>query len=676
MRAGATSPVAQARWLSLDLSARMRSWRASDRLLIALLVVLSSAPYLNSLWNGFVYDDNTQILTNPFIRDFSHLKAIFTSSVWVYAGGARGVTDYYRPLMTLTYLLCHELFGYNAYGYHFVSLLLNAAVVVLMFFVTKRIFANRGMAFLAAAIFAIHPIHTEAVDWIAAVTDLELALFSLLVFWFFLRLGDKEARGAGRTGLIQLGMGASFVLALLSKEPAATLPLLAVIYEHACREDRGLTSWTQNARRYGALWILLGAYLLLRLRFLGAFAPVRLRANMPPATVFLSAVALAGHYLEKILWPLHLCAYYVFPSDLSAILPHAMAGAVALVACALFAIWLWRSDRRAFFGVVWFFIILAPVLNPRWMPPSVFAERYLYLPSVGFCWVAAWLTIRLWRRVANAGNFAARRGLAAAACAAAAICIALVIARNADWKDNLTFYARTIAASPRAGAMYNNLGKYYWDRGELRAAANEWQKALELDPDAGYVLHNLGLLRVRQGRPAEAVVFFERALAHSARDVQAHTGLGEAYEKMGRRRDAESQLRTAVALAPLDVRPRVLLGELEFDEGNYNEAKEQFEASLRALPTLRGYFGLGLIAWVKGDSHEAEKDFSAAQRLDPASSRPYFMLGLLDGAAGRTADAIREYEAGLKIDPTNKTALAALAKLKSSRASHHQPADP
>lgn len=636
------------------------------RWLIGLLILLATLPYLNTLWNGFVYDDDTQVLKNPYIHNFSHLKAIFTTSVWSYTGGSRGVTDYYRPVMTLGYLFCHGIFGFAPYGYHLASLAINVAVVLLLFGVTRRIFRNQSMAFLAAALFALHPIHTEAVDWIAAVTDLELAFFFLLTFWFFLRLGDAENT---KTGLFQLGMAGSYVLALLSKEPAATLPILATLYEHVCREDRHLTSWAVKMRRYAPLWLLTLAYGLFRFHVLGEFAPVEIRGQMRGDAVLFSAVALAGHYLWKLIWPVHLCAYYPFPAEISALFPRILEGCIAVILCVALAIYFWRSERRLFFALVWFFVTLAPVLNPRWMPINVFAERYTYLPSVGFCWLVAWFGLRLWQGASKRGIML-RRALAAGACAVGVLLILRIVTRNPDWRDDLTFYTRTLAAMPNSGDMHNNLGTYYWDHGNLEAAGREWEKALQFEPNANFILDNLGLLRIRQKRYIEAVSFFELALDRSARDEDAHVGLGKAYRSMGEKEKAEMQLRAAVALAPMDVRARVLLGEIYFDEGKYDLAKDQFQASLRSRPTLRGYFDLGLIAWVHGDRQTAETDFKAAQRLDPWSSKPYFMLGLLDGSSGRTEEAIREYEAGLKIDPTNPTALAALAKLK------HQPSTP
>lgn len=636
-----------------------------DRVVWAVLILIAVIPYLNSLANGFVYDDDVQVLRNPFIRNFSHIGKIFTTSVFSYQGGAQGVTNYYRPLMTIDYLFCHAVFGFDAFGFHLVNVALNTGVVCLVFVVTRSLFKDRALAFIAAALFALHPIHTEAVDWIAASTDLELALFFLLAFWFYLKLDGAAGR---RRTCVFAGMIVTFALALLSKEPAAALPLLAVIYEHACREDRRATGWRVKISRYGALWIVLAGYIVLRTRLLGLFAPVVSRPGMAPGAVFLAACALIGRYVEKLVWPLHLSAAYVFPASIGTMLGRILAGMAITAGCAILMIYLWRRERRIFFAFAWFFLTLAPVLNSRWMPDFVFAERYLYLPSVGFCWVAGWLAVRAFRRAARA-RVRWRRALVAAAWAVAVLMAVRIVVRNRDWKNDFTFYTRTLAASPDAVTLRNNLGKYYWDRGNVAAAEAQWQAAYRVNPRAVFVLDNLGLLRLKQSRYDDAAVYFNEALQATPNDATAHEGLGEAYRKMGHRQRAEQELLTAVRLAPLDVRARVNLGELYFDEHKYTAASEQFRAAIRSLPTLRAYFGLGLTDWVQGNKAGAEAEFRAAQMLDPSDSRTDFMLGLLYGATGRNAEAIREYQAGLKFDPENKTALAALAKLeRASRA--------
>ncbi|MGH9351744.1 MAG: tetratricopeptide repeat protein, partial [Terriglobia bacterium] len=614
----------------------------------------------NILLNGFVYDDDLQVLQNPYVRDLGHLKQIFTTTVWSFQGGAQGITNYYRPVMTLTYAFCHTLFGFRAAGFHLVSIVMNAAVVCLVFVVARRVFQDRALAFLAATLFALHPVHTEAVDWIAAVTDLEAAFFFLLAFWFFLSLRGATGK---RWAVLQAAMLASYALALLSKESAAALPVIAAIYEHACREDRQHTSFLVKLRRYGALGWVLAAYLGVRIYFLGAFAPVAPRHDLGFNEVALSALALAGHYVEKMFWPVRLCAAYVFPASLGALLPRILAGLAVTAVCVLLMAYFWKRERRVFFGLAWFFVTLAPVLNIRWMPDFAFAERYLYLPSVGFCWVLGWLGLKLWRKCA-AVDATWKRAAAALACVLAVLMVVRIVIRGRDWKNDLTFYKSTLKVAPDALIIRNDLGNYYWDQGDLADAQQQWEKAYQLQPNAAYVLDNLGLLRLRQKRYEEAAIFFERSLAVTPKDEGAHTGLGQAYSAMGVKQKAEQELLAAIMLAPLDVRPRVSLGELYFDEGRYAEAAIQFQASNRSLPTTRACYGLGLAEWMRGNRAGAEIAFKTALRIDPSGARPHFMLGLFYGATGRLAEAIQEYQTGLQRAPGNQKALAALAKLQ------------
>ena len=173
-------------------------------LLIAALVACATLPYLNILFNGFVYDDDTQVVQNSYVQSFRYLKEIFTTHVWSFRGLT--VSNYYRPMMTFGYLVCYQLFGMQAYGFHLVSLLLHVLVVCLVFVLTERLTGDRVWAFVAGALFALHPIHTESVAWIAAVTDLELTFFYLLTFGFFLAV----ARPGGRRSEPMMAAGVRF----------------------------------------------------------------------------------------------------------------------------------------------------------------------------------------------------------------------------------------------------------------------------------------------------------------------------------------------------------------------------------------------------------------------------------------------------------------------------------
>jgi len=175
-----------------DVSERQSLSRFSDLTLIAFLVVGAALPYLNTLRNGFVSDDEMQVLHNPYIRNFHHWVRIFTTPVASYVGVR--APNYYRPLMNVGYLLCYQVFGPHPFGFHLVNIVLHGAVVCAVFLLTKRMFQDRNLALMAAVLFAIHPIHTEAIAWIAAVPDMELSIFYLLTFWFFLAV----ARPGGR----------------------------------------------------------------------------------------------------------------------------------------------------------------------------------------------------------------------------------------------------------------------------------------------------------------------------------------------------------------------------------------------------------------------------------------------------------------------------------------------
>ncbi len=643
--------------LSRVESRRLDRW--SKGTLMGGLILCAALPYVNTLFNAFVYDDNTQVLNNPYIQSFRYLREIFSTTVWSYMGVLRG-TNYYRPMMTLGYLICYQLFGPLAYGFHLTNVVLHTVAVCILFLVAERMFKDRLLALVAACLFAFHPVHTESVAWIAAVTDLEVTVFYLLTFWFFLGVGRSSGE---RSELSKLGMVGSFALALLSKEQALTLPLLATVYEHFYREDRTQTTWRRKLSRYGTLWLLSLAYLLFRIRLFGAFAPVLQRPDLSWYEAFLSGAALMGQYIWKLLWPVHLCAFYVFRKSASPLDPRVIAGAGALILCVvLFAI-LWRHARAASFGLIWFLATLAPVLNARWLAANAFTERYLYLPSAGFCWMVAWGCVRLWA-------FAARRGLSwrrvmvALVGTFTALCLFRIVTRNRDWHDDLVLYARTLAVQPEAWHIHNNLGVAYWIRGNLKGAEQEWREALKIKPDNDIVLTNLGLLRSKEKRYEEAVKFFQRALQLDPRFTDAHLHLGEAYLEMKLPEHAERQFRATVALSPLNIQGRNRLGQLYLDAGRVREAEEQFDRSVESEPNATGYDGLGDIYLIRDAHDPAERAFARALAVDPFDSHAHFKLGGLYAKARLTAEALREYRAGLAIDPNNPEALAAVQTLR------------
>ena len=169
----------------------------SHRTLLGCLLLLTFLAYANSLANGFVYDDHAEIEGNPYVHSVKYVGTLLSTSVLAFQGkGKLGIRNYYRPVTGLEFLLCYKLFGLFPPGFHLFSILMHCLIVWLVYAVTVELVSDQSFALIAAACFALHPIHTEAVDWLGAVSDLEVSIFYLAAFWLFLRLGREQGRRA------------------------------------------------------------------------------------------------------------------------------------------------------------------------------------------------------------------------------------------------------------------------------------------------------------------------------------------------------------------------------------------------------------------------------------------------------------------------------------------------
>lgn len=592
-----------------------------ELLVFGILALCAASLYANTLFNGFVFDDTEQVLDNPYVQSFRYIRQIFTSGVWSFNGPVN--SNYYRPMMSLGFLVSYKLFGRVPFGFHLINVALHLGVICALFILTERMFRERGLAFWTTVIFALHPIHTESVAWISGITDLELTFFYLLTFFLFLQVARPAGQASRRT---RLAMLASFALAALSKEPALTLPLLATIYEHFFREDRRETTWLQKMARYDLLWFAAAVYLLVRIRLLGAFAPGRNPETLTPIQTALSAMALFGLYLGKLLYPVHLCAWYVFHKSTSLLDWRVLVGGGGLLACIALFIIVWRRARPLAFGLVWLLITLLPVMNANWVGQSAFAERYLYLPSIGFCWLLAGGGLRLWKclshfRVAYRNSFAVCLGVLGV------LCSVRIVTRNRQWHDNLTFYVRTLAASPDAYYLRNNLGSVYAELGRDKDAEREWREVLRTHPDHAIALGNLGMLYADHGLRQLGAEYVERGVKAQPWLPEDHIKLGFIYTDMDQLVKAEAQFRAAIAAAPY---------------------------------STRGYVGLAYFYSHKHDDAQEERTLLLAESVNPSDSHVRSTLGSFYAKKGRKAEARREYGAALKLDPSNTDAVNGL----------------
>jgi Flp pilus assembly protein TadD len=646
-----------------EISGEERAARSREALLIAALILLGALPYLNTLGNSFVYDDDFQVLQNPYLRNFHHVKQIVASSVWSFRY-TTVPTNYYRPLMMVQYLLLYQIYGPLAYVFHLGNVILHVLVVILLFLVTRRLFRSEAIGFLAAAIFALHPIHTEAVAWVAAVSDLQLALFLLLSFWYFLNLGDWQRKRWWTAPMMCL----CFLLALLSKEPAIAFPAIVTAYEHLFAEERTRTPWKEKARRYTPLWMVAAIYLTARIGFMGSLVPRLQRPHLTWGKVILSSVTLTGDYLTKIIWPTKLSALYSFVPTSSWRDLGFIAGAAWIVGVALLFCLLWKANRMAAFGIVWLALMLAPALNARWMSATVFTERYLYVPSIGFCWLVAVGIAALWNAAPVKRHIWMRAGISAAGIILAAMASINIVRRNRDWHDELTFFSVMVAQNPNNATAHCDLGSAYWNVSHFKEAKEEWNTALLCDPNNGFALGNLGRVAVFEGQNAEGEAYLRKAIKVNSANTEAHLGLAIALASQGKDEEAEHEFRTAIQISKYDTNAYNDIAHFYVDRGRIQEAEQAYLTSDGIMTNSDALNGLADIALRNNDMVRAEKYFREAAEFDSYDHRAHYELSLIYAKSGRLADAEREYHLGQAVDvgtdPLSKQARAEMDKRK------------
>jgi len=591
-------------------------WYAAPRTGAVLVALAAVAVYANTLGNGFVYDDLHQVLEDPRIRGLSGLDDIFGSGVWSFKWGP---SSYYRPMMQLSYLLTYQVAGLTPWVFHLVNVLLHAGASLVLYLLALRVLESRPRvsapdtaapggggaalpgasvsvapcsvgtavsgALVAGLVFAVHPLHTEPVAWIAAVGDLELALFGLLTVRLYLRALDGGRSAYG-------GALGCYALALLSKEPAAAFPAILLAVDLLWSRG-GRRSWRGAAIRVAPFVLLAVAYLVVRRLVLGAVAPEGLHGEVGAASAWMTAIQYLGHYLVSCVWPFPLNALYEFRPVLSPSDPRLLP-AVLVCGAVVAAVVLLRRDRRVVLAALLFAVPLAPALYVPGLGAGGLAERYVYLPLAGFALAAGigWMAV-LRRSGRGAGSAdAGLRLVGVVAAPVLALLLAAAVAsaaRNTVWKDEETLWADTVRKSPGSAIAHEFLGYGYFAHGKLEEAVAEGRKAIALDPGRSTARINLGGALLALGRYDQAAAEYRGALERGSTMLEARVGLGLALVHLGSYAEARHHLESAVAMDPGYATVHDALGVACANLGDFRAAEAAFAEAVALDPDTPGY---------------------------------------------------------------------------------------
>ncbi len=572
---------------------------------LLVLVCFSFLIYKSSLLNEFSYDDFSVVVENYYIKNLSYLPSIFDLSYFARFGEAS-----YRPIVTLTYFADFFLWGFSSAGFHFTNIVLHLSVSILIFVLFRRIFNDIFWALFASALFAVHPVTTEAVNAVGFREELLTTFFglgSLLFFWNSLKASSKFSQ---RNWINQWLSILFFVLAMLSKENGMVL-LLLFPATFLLASGANKIELRKSEIRFGLfLTIAFLGYVFLRFVWFKNPNPNPLEP-IDIWTRSLTGISIAGYYLKLLFFPFPLTVAYVFPKAVGWEI------ARSLLSLGLFtgiSFGIWRSyNKKLLFGWFWFLIALAPTMNIYPIANPI-AERYLYFPLVGGVLVISeCFRLILVRWNENFPNLAIYIGILI-------LCVfsLMVSRRNLDWRTS--------------GAL--------------------WEQATKVFPMSSRALNGLGISYMDKKDPIQAILTFKRAIAINSQNVKAHSNLGMVYHGQRQFKQAESVLVKALKLDPRNHDTLTNLASVKIELNKYKEAEELLARSIEVEPfAVEAHIASGLLNVRLGKLPSGLAFFLRAAEIRPDFSEPWNNIGALYGELGRYDQSVEALKMAVQVAP-------------------------
>lgn len=576
-------------------------------LLASLLVsVVALLVFANTLSHQFInYDDPWQITQNPYVQGltWSSLKHILSQpvhSIWL-------------PTKTLSYALDHSLWGMNPLGFHVTNVVLHAVASVLVFLLARQLLRQRPWAVAAALLFAVHPVHVEAVAWLSARKDVLSTVLALASALAFLRW----RRGGQRSWLCYGASLLAFLLASRAKSTVHVLPLLLLCLDvvvprgQAPSRRFGLGSWwwlrgTMPFFVVAGMMSLIDWSLAIRFGYATSEQAGRSGVNLPVA--FLAY----GWYWRLLLFPVGLLPQYRVSRSVGLGELVVLVGAGLLLVSVGLVVWALVKRRRVGALLGWYLLAVLPVCG--FLPisvPSPVADRYLYFPSVGACILAACGLEALARRLGRVG----RQVLVVATVVVSVTFAVQTVSRNQAWADSETLWKDVLTKDPKNYNAHINLGAALFERGDCEGAEEHYLQATELAPGLIHAYRSLGVICLRMGRLESARQWLGRAV------IGPHATVLTPAKVSRTRARAYSQLSLVEARMK---KAQALLTEARaaLEAQDQGRAEEYLNQALEEQPDmLRASLALSELFRRTGRTEEALRVVERAAELSPGQPR-------------------------------------------------------
>lgn len=605
-------------------------------ILMSIFIAVTFIAFGAALWHGFAPVDDWFLITQNLAVQgitWENLKTVFTTYD----------PELYIPLVFLTFQINHMIGGLDPTGYHLFNILLHAANAGLVAWLLMILTRNRLLAILAGLLFAVHPLHTEAVVWVAGRKDLLATFFSLLTIIFYLRYREGDRRSYVLSIIFLL-------LALLSKAVAMSIPAVLILSD-LCLEHR----------RFDRKFFLDKIpHILLAVIFIivALFGKERVIGDSSLIETVLIAAKSTTFYLQKMFWPSGLTITYMQTDPIRLVTPDLLIRSVITLLLLLASFWaLWKKPWIAF-GIFFYLVTLAPTyLNARKGGTVFFAvDRYAYLPFVGILALMGALITDLPKSM--------QKKVGTAGLVVIILMMILAHKQTNTWATPETLYTHAQEVYPQTVLTYVDLAELNRKKRKYDEAARYIQEGLKVG-DSIFLHLSAGRLAANTGDVPGAILEFEKARAMDASNPEPLFSLGSLAEQSGDKTKAEEYYKQAAALDTSYVAAFVKLGEFAAERGEMDIAESHFQHALQWNPNAdTANRNMGKLLLKRGEIELAEEHFQKVIALYPYDMESLLALAKIALEDGRKEEARGYAERVLRQDQRNGEALSIFEQVK------------
>ncbi len=554
------------------------------------------------------YDDPIYVYENPNIQAGITLKTI----KWAFTTSHTG---YWHPLTWLSYMLDWQLFGPNAGGYHFTSLVFHIANTLLLFIVLKLMTHRFWPSAFVAALFALHPLHVESVAWVTERKDVLSTFFWLLTMWAYARFASRP-KVAGYLLVVAL-----FALGLMAKPMLVTLPFVLLLLDY-WPLDRLSPKRQKAGSKYSLAYLLIEKIPLFAMTLAACivtFICQKKGGAMYEGENYGLLICLANastsylRYITKMIWPARLAMFYPHPGQNVSIL-YAIISVAILLVVTILVLRFAKNHRYLVTGWFWYLGTLVPVIGLVQVGEQALADRYSYITLTGLFIIITWGLPEL------LGKWPHRKTVLWASSlivlSALAVCTYF---QQRHWKDSITLCQHALKVTNDNYLAHYAMTEMLLDQGRIEEAIWHNTEAIRIKPDYVDALNNLGLALLYAGRIDEAIGYFERTLKVNSRAIEAYLNLSAALIAKGKFAEAVSLCNMGLQIAPDFIDIRINLGRALLKSGRFAEAEKEYKEMLRIQPqNAIVHNDFGVVLSRQGKFDEAIEHFSQAVRIDPS----------------------------------------------------------